>query len=102
MLMATRPFTFIDLFAGIGGIRRGFERVGGECIFTSEWDKYAQATYRANYPDDEHEITGDVTGVKAHEIPDHDVLLGGFPCQPFFQRRHCPQEPVGPRPRFRG
>ena len=81
--MATRPFTFIDLFAGIGGIRRGFERVGGECIFTSEWDKYAQATYRANYPDDEHEIAGDITGVQAHEIPDHDVLLGGFPCQPF-------------------
>ena len=75
-------FTFIDLFAGIGGIRKGFESVGGECIFTSEWDEYARRTYRANFPDD-HEITGDITNVEASDIPPHDVLLAGFPCQPF-------------------
>ena len=75
-------FTFIDLFAGIGGIRKGFESVGGECIFTSEWDEYARRTYRANFPDD-HEITGDITNVDATDIPPHDVLLAGFPCQPF-------------------
>ena len=75
-------FTFIDLFAGIGGIRKGFESVGGECIFTSEWDEYARITYRANFPDD-HEITGDITNVDATDIPPHDVLLAGFPCQPF-------------------
>ena len=75
-------FTFIDLFAGIGGIRKGFESVGGECIFTSEWDEYARRTYRANFPDD-HEITGDITNVEAADIPPHDVLLAGFPCQPF-------------------
>jgi len=75
-------FTFIDLFAGIGGLRRGFESVGGRCVFTSEWNKYSQLTYRANFPD-EHQIAGDITKIHADEIPDHDVLLGGFPCQPF-------------------
>jgi len=75
-------FTFIDLFAGIGGIRRGFEGVGGECIFTSEWDEYAQRIYRANFHDDHH-IAGDITKIDAAEIPAHDVLLAGFPCQPF-------------------
>lgn len=78
-----RPdFTFIDLFAGIGGIRRGFEAIGGKCIFTSEWDEYAQRTYRANFHDDHH-IAGDITAVAAADIPNHDVLLAGFPCQPF-------------------
>lgn len=76
-------FTFIDLFAGIGGIRRGFAAAGGQCVFTSEWDTYAQKTYRANFPDDGHEIRGDITEIDAAEIPDHDVLLAGFPCQPF-------------------
>ena len=76
-------FTFIDLFAGIGGLRRGFESIGGRCIFTSEWDKYSQKTYRANFPDDDHEITGDITKIDAADIPAHDVLLAGFPCQPF-------------------
>jgi len=76
-------FTFIDLFAGIGGIRRGFEAAGGKCVFTSEWDTYAQKTYKANFPDDEHEISGDITDINEEEIPDHDVLLAGFPCQPF-------------------
>lgn len=75
-------FTFIDLFAGIGGIRLGFESIGGKCVFTSEWDSYAQKTYAANFSDDHH-IAGDITQVNASDIPDHDVLLAGFPCQPF-------------------
>lgn len=75
-------FAFIDLFAGIGGMRKGFEAIGGRCVFTSEWDKYSQQTYRANYPDD-HEIAGDITKIDAADIPAHDVLLAGFPCQPF-------------------
>lgn len=75
-------FAFIDLFAGIGGMRKGFEAIGGKCVFTSEWDKYSQQTYRANYPDD-HEIAGDITKIDAADIPAHDVLLAGFPCQPF-------------------
>lgn len=74
-------FTFIDLFAGIGGIRQGFEAAGGTCVFTSEWDAYAQQTYKANFGDEE--IFGDITTVVASSIPDHDVLLAGFPCQPF-------------------
>jgi DNA (cytosine-5)-methyltransferase 1 len=75
-------FTFIDLFAGIGGLRRGFDAIGGRCVFTSEWDKYAQATYRANFKCD-HELAGDIRAIKATDIPSHDVLLAGFPCQPF-------------------
>ena len=75
-------FTFIDLFAGIGGMRRGFESIGGKCIYTSEWNKYAQETYRANYHCD-HEIAGDITEINEQDIPKHDVLLAGFPCQPF-------------------
>ncbi len=81
--MKKSSFTFIDLFAGIGGLRRGFESIGGECVFTSEWDKYSQVTYRANYPYDKHPITGDIWQVELDNIPTHDVLLGGFPCQPF-------------------
>lgn len=76
-------FTFIDLFAGIGGLRLGFESIGGKCVFTSEWDKYSQKTYRANFPDDDHEIAGDIQVIDASLIPAHDVLLAGFPCQPF-------------------
>lgn len=75
-------FTFIDLFAGIGGMRKGFESQGGKCIFTSEWDKYASKTYKENFSI-VHEIAGDITNVSAKAIPDHDVLLAGFPCQPF-------------------
>lgn len=71
-------FRFIDLFAGIGGIRRGFESIGGQCIFTSEWDEYAQKTYRANYPEDSHQIAGDITKINTFNVPDHDVLLAGF------------------------
>lgn len=75
-------FRFIDLFAGIGGIRKGFESVGGRCVFTSEWNKYSQQTYKANFPD-EHEINGDIRLVNEEEVPDHEILLAGFPCQPF-------------------
>ncbi len=75
-------FRFIDLFAGIGGMRRGFEPLGGKCVFTSEWNKHAQLTYEANY-DCDHEIAGDITQIPADEIPPHDLLLAGFPCQPF-------------------
>ena len=75
-------FTFIDLFAGIGGTRIGFERAGGRCVFTSEWDRYANETYRANF-NLEHPIAGDIWKVELDDIPSHDVLVGGFPCQPF-------------------
>ena len=75
-------FRFIDLFAGIGGLRRGFEPLGGECVFTSEWNKYAQQTYKANYACN-HEIAGDITAIPTEVIPSHDLLLAGFPCQPF-------------------
>ena len=75
-------FTFIDLFAGIGGTRLGFESAGGRCVFTSEWDKYACQTYRANHTD-HHEIVGDIRKVEPASIPDHDILVAGFPCQPF-------------------
>lgn len=75
-------FRFIDLFAGIGGIRKGFESIGGKCVFTSEWNKHCLETYRANFPTQE-EIAGDITQVHAADIPAHDVLLAGFPCQPF-------------------
>jgi len=74
------PFKFIDLFAGIGGMRIGLERVGGQCVFTSEWDKYCQKTYKAWF-DDLPE--GDITKIDPNTIPDHDVLAAGFPCQPF-------------------
>lgn len=75
-------FTFIDLFAGVGGIRAAFEDIGGCCVFTSEWDEYAQKTYAENYRDG-HVIHGDITKIPPADVPDHDVLLAGFPCQPF-------------------
>lgn len=75
-------FRFIDLFAGIGGLRRGFEPLGGKCVFTSEWNTYSQLTYCANHVCD-HEVAGDITAIDARDIPAHDLLLGGFPCQPF-------------------
>ena len=71
---------FIDLFAGIGGIRLGFESVGGKCVFSSEWDKYAQDTYEANFGE---RPQGDITKIKPKIIPEHDILLAGFPCQAF-------------------
>lgn len=75
-------FRYIDLFAGIGGIRIPFQELGGKCVFTSEWDSYAVKTYSINFGGD---IKGDITKIKSDEIPDFDVLLGGFPCQPFSQ-----------------
>ena len=75
-------FRFVDLFAGIGGLRRGFESAGGECVFTSEWDRHAVKTYTENFPDG-HDIWGDITQLSPELVPDHDILLGGFPCQPF-------------------
>ena len=89
-------FTFIDLFAGIGGIRSGFEQAGGHCVFSSEWDRFALQTYRANFGNEDEVIQEDIREITAsshdadensrriaEQIPDHDVLLAGFPCQPF-------------------
>jgi DNA (cytosine-5)-methyltransferase 1 len=75
-------FTFIDLFAGIGGIRLGFESIGGRCVFTSEWNEWSKKTYQANFGIEENFI-GDIVPYPAEDIPNHDVLLAGFPCQPF-------------------
>jgi DNA (cytosine-5)-methyltransferase 1 len=75
-------FTFIDLFAGIGGMRMGFEAAGGRCVFTSEWNPFARRTYAANFGA-EDAIAGDIREQDEDSIPDHDVLLAGFPCQPF-------------------
>jgi len=74
------PFTFIDLFAGIGGFRLALEGIGGKCIFSSEWDKYSQKTYKAWFGDTPE---GDIRKIKPADIPDHDILAAGFPCQPF-------------------
>lgn len=79
---APADFSFIDLFAGIGGTRLGMEAVGGRCVFTSEYDRFCQQTYRANFRPD-HDIAGDIRSVRPDLIPDHDVLVAGFPCQPF-------------------
>ena len=78
------PFTFIDLVAGIGGIRLGFEAHGGRCVFTSEWNAFSKKTYLANFPQDtQHIFVGDITQIDENDVPNHDVLLAGFPCQPF-------------------
>jgi DNA (cytosine-5)-methyltransferase 1 len=76
----TPTFTFIDLFAGLGGIRLGFDRAGGECVFTSEWDEAAQDMYENHFGERPH---GDITKIDEKSIPDHDILTGGFPCQAF-------------------
>lgn len=77
---ANPKFKFVDLFAGIGGIRLAFQNLGGKCVFTSEWDAYSKKTYEANFGEVPF---GDITKINEKEIPDHDILLGGFPCQPF-------------------
>ena len=82
--MASPEFRFIDLFAGIGGMRRGLDAIGGQCVFTCEWDKYAQQTYKANFDDGPaHVMAGDITQVDEADVPEHDLLMAGFPCQPF-------------------
>jgi len=73
-------FTFIDLFAGIGGFRIAFQNLGGKCVFSSEIDAYAQKTYGRNFGELPH---GDITKINEKDIPDHDILTGGFPCQAF-------------------
>lgn len=73
-------FTFIDLFAGIGGMRIAYESAGGHCVYSNEWNKYSQQTYFANFGE---QPEGDITKVDAASIPDHDILVAGFPCQPF-------------------
>ncbi len=77
---ATQPFRFIDLFCGIGGFRIAFERTGCKCVFSSDYDKYSQQTYEANFGERPH---GDIHTVAVADIPAHDILCGGFPCQPF-------------------
>jgi DNA (cytosine-5)-methyltransferase 1 len=81
-IVTTMSFTFIDLFAGIGGTRIALESVGGTCVFTSEWDKYARQTYEVNFKPD-HKVYGDVREIDEKLVPRHDVLVAGFPCQPF-------------------
>lgn len=73
-------FTFIDLFAGIGGMRLAYEQAGGHCVYSNEWNKYSQQTYFANFGE---QPEGDITKVDENSIPDHDILVAGFPCQPF-------------------
>ena len=80
MVKIEKEFKFIDLFAGIGGIRMPFQNLGGECVFSSEIDKFATQTYEANYGD---KPSGDITKIEANTIPDFDILLAGFPCQAF-------------------
>lgn len=72
--------TFIDLFAGIGGMRIAYERAGGHCVYSNEWNKYSQQTYYANFGE---QPEGDITKVNENNIPNHDILVAGFPCQPF-------------------
>src|SRR3989338_7116191 len=76
----TNSLRFIDLFAGIGGTRIGFEKAGAKCVFSSEWDKDCQKTYEANFGEKPY---GDIKQINPQDIPDFDILVGGFPCQPF-------------------
>ncbi len=78
-------YNFIDLFAGIGGIRIGFDKLKANCVFSSEWDKFSQITYEANF---KHKPYGDITKIEAKDIPPFDILLAGFPCQPFSNAGH--------------
>ena len=76
----SKPLRFIDLFCGIGGFRLAFEKIGGTCVFSSDWDKFSQITYAANFGEKPH---GDIHAVAVADIPKHEILCGGFPCQPF-------------------
>ncbi|MDO5541110.1 MAG: DNA (cytosine-5-)-methyltransferase [Eubacteriales bacterium] len=78
--VSNKQFSFIDLFAGIGGMRIAFDRAGGHCVYSNEWNKYSQQTYFANFGE---QPDGDITQVNEKDIPDHDILVAGFPCQPF-------------------
>lgn len=78
--ISNKQFSFIDLFAGIGGMRIAFDRAGGHCVYSNEWNKYSQQTYFANFGE---QPDGDITQVNEKDIPDHDILVAGFPCQPF-------------------
>ncbi len=78
--LPTRGFTFIDLFAGIGGYRIPLEKHGGDCVFSSEIDRYSKKTYQGWFGETPH---GDITDIPVADIPDHDILAAGFPCQPF-------------------
>ena len=80
--VANPEFTFIDLFAGIGGIRMPFQELGGKCVFSSERDTFSQKTYRVNFGE---VPSGDIAQIDAKDIPNFDILLAGFPCQPFSQ-----------------
>ncbi|MES2705428.1 MAG: DNA (cytosine-5-)-methyltransferase [Verrucomicrobiota bacterium] len=77
---SSRALRFIDLFCGIGGFRLAFERLGAKCVFSSDWDKFSRETYAANFGETPH---GDIHAVASGEVPAHDILCGGFPCQPF-------------------
>ncbi|MCK9289917.1 MAG: DNA cytosine methyltransferase, partial [Acholeplasmataceae bacterium] len=89
-----KKFTFIDLFAGIGGFHIALHNIGGECVFASEWDEAARNTYEVNFKKISPELfendmfAGDITLVDPETIPDHDILCAGFPCQPFSQAGH--------------
>src|SRR5438552_733219 len=78
--MGGSRFTYIDLFAGIGGFRLALDGLGGQCVFASEWDRFAAATYAGNFG---HKPAGDITEILPATVPDHDILTAGFPCQPF-------------------
>jgi len=93
-------FTFIDLFGGIGGLRIPFEKIGGECVFSSEIDKYARQTYLKNFDYDTHQICEDITVIDPYDIPDHDLLVAGFPCQPFSSAGVSKKNALGQRHGF--